>query len=121
MSIELPRFNVVQAGGEGRFDADTTSQLIIHRLKVKTGLSGSVDYKVKILGIADRTQTITALQANRYLLNSVNLTEGATHILPLYQRNNNLSVTIEGKTPYPVTVESLNWEGRYASNFYRRV
>ena len=121
MSIELPRFYVVQAGGEGRFDADTTSQLIIHRLKVKTGLSGSVDYKVKILGITDRTQTITALQANRYLLNSVNLTEGATHILPLYQRNNNLSVTIEGKTPYPVTVESLNWEGRYASNFYRRV
>lgn len=120
MLIELPRFYLVQAGGEGRFDADTTSQLIVHRLKVKTGLSGSVDYKVKILGITDRTQTITAAQANRYLLNSVNLTEGTTHVIPLYQRNNNLSVTICGSTPYPVTIESLNWEGRYASNFYKR-
>ena len=120
MSIELPKFYLVQASGEGRFNADTTSNLIIHRLKIKTGLSGSVDYKVKILGITDRTQTITALQANRYLLNSVNLTEGSTHILPLYQRNKNLSVTIEGNTPYPVTIESLNWEGRYATNFYKR-
>ena len=119
MSVELPRFYVVKAS-EDTVSADTTATLIINRLQVETGLSGPIDYKVNILGVPVRTQKITVTPANQSTLNSVNLSETGTHTVPIHQRNHNVTVTIEGTTPFPATIESLNWEGRYATNFYRR-
>jgi hypothetical protein len=50
----------------------------------------------------------------------VNMTESAVHHVPVYQRNHNTTITIESNTAFPATVESINWEGRYATNYYRR-
>ena len=119
MSVELPRFYVVNAKDDN-VSADTTATVIINRLQVETGLSGPIDYKVNILGVPIRTQKITVTPANQSTLNSVNLSETGTHTVPIHQRNHNVTVTIEGTTPFPATIESLNWEGRYATNFYRR-
>ena len=119
MSVELPRFYVVKSSDD-TVSADTTATLIINRLQVETGLSGPIDYKVNILGVPVRTQKITVTPANQSTLNSVNLSETGTHTVPIHQRNHNVTVTIEGTTPFPATIESLNWEGRYATNFYRR-
>ena len=52
--------------------------------------------------------------------NCVNMTESAVHHVPVYQRNHNTTITIESNTAFPATVESINWEGRYATNYYRR-
>lgn len=119
MSVELPRFYVVTAKDDN-VSADTTATVIVNRLQVETGLSGPIDYKVNILGVPIRTQKITVTPANQSTLNSVNLSETGTHTVPIHQRNHNVTVTIEGTTPFPATIESLNWEGRYATNFYRR-
>jgi len=119
MEVELPKFFVTQTEGQSAV-SDFTSDLIIHRIKVSTGLSGPVKYKVDITGRPEWSNTIEAVQPNVYNLSNVNLSAEAVHTIPLYQRNENLSVTIIGDSPMPVTLLSLNWEGRYNTGFYRR-
>ena len=119
MSVELPRIYYKSARDQ-QVDADVEAELIIHKLKVKTGLTGPIDYKINIIGIPERTSKLTVTPAGQYNLNSVNMTETAVHHVPVYQRNHNTTITIESNTAFPATVESINWEGRYATNYYRR-
>ena len=119
MSVELPRIYYKTAQDQ-QVNADVDAELIIHKLKVKTGLTGPIDYKINIIGIPVRTSKLTVTPVGQYNLNSVNMTESAVHHVPVYQRNHNTTITIESNTAFPATVESINWEGRYATNFYRR-
>ena len=119
MTVELPKFFVTQAQGQGAI-SDFTSDLIIHRLKVSTGLSGPVKYEVTITGRPEWNQTIEATAPNSYDLNSVNMSADAIHTVPIYQRNENLTFKVIGDTPFPVSLLSLNWEGKYNTGFYRR-
>src|SRR5210317_383431 len=119
MNVELPKFFLTQSDGKTA-QSDFTSDLIIHRIKVSTGLSGPVKYQVTITGRPEWTQTIEAVQPYVYDLNNVNLSAEAIHNISIYQRNENLSLNIIGDSPMPVSLLSLNWEGRYNSGFYRR-
>ena len=119
MEIDLPKFFVTEVQGQTAI-SDFTSDLILHRIKVSTGLSGPVKYQITITGRPEWSQTIEAVQPNVYDLNNVNLSAEAVHNIPIYQRNENLSLKIIGDSPLPVTLLSLNWEGRYNTGFYRR-
>lgn len=119
MEVTLPKFFVTQAEGQSA-SSDFTSDLIIHRVKVSTGLSGPVKYDVTITGRPEWSQTIEATAPYTYDLNNVNMSADATHTVPIYQRNENLTFKIIGDTPFPVSLLSLNWEGKYNTGFYRR-
>jgi len=119
MEVELPKFFVTQSDGRSAV-SDFTSDLIIHRIKVSTGLSGPVKYQINITGRPEWSNTIEAVQPNVYDLNNVNLSAEAVHTVPIYQRNENLSIKIIGDSPMPVSLLSLNWEGKYNTGFYRR-
>ena len=119
MIIDLPKIYVYNVADRS-VNNDDVSSLIIHRLKVKTGLSGPVDYKISITGIPDWTDTISVTQPSQYNLNNVNMQASSIHVVPIYQRNENLAVRIIGNTPFPVSLLSLDWEGKYNRRFYRR-
>ena len=119
MSIKLPQLYRYSESG-GQIKNDDVSSLILHRIKVKTGLSGPVDYKVSITGLADYTETISVTQPNQYQLNSVNMQASSTHVVPVFQRNENLAIEIIGNTPFPVSLLGLDWEGKLNQRFYRR-
>ena len=119
MTVELPKLFVIEADGQSAV-SDFTSDLIIHRMKVSTGLSGPVKYEVTITGRPEWNQTVEATAPNSYDLNSVNMSADAVHTVPVYQRNENLTFKIIGDTPFPVSLLSLNWEGKYNTGFYRR-
>ena len=119
MEISLPKFFVTQTEAQSAV-SDFTSDLIIHRVKVSTGLSGPVKYEVTITGRPEWSQTIEATVPYTYDLNSVNMSADAVHTIPIYQRNENLNFKIIGDTPFPVSLLSLNWEGKYNTGFYRR-
>ena len=119
MSVDLPKlykYNV----NNNQVTNDDVSSLIIHRIKVKTGLSGPVDYKISITGLNDWTNTVSVTQPNQYQLNNVNMQASSTHVVPIYQRNENLAIRIEGTTPFPVSLLGLDWEGKLNQRFYRR-
>ena len=120
MTIQLPTFFVGQSGGQNQYTADATADLIIHRLKVSTGLSGPVTYTVDITGKDSWDNVVTVTLPNSYKLGSVNLSASAEHVVPVFQRNKNTKITIKGDTAFPVSLDSLTWEGNYNTRFYRR-
>jgi hypothetical protein len=120
MKIVMPKF-FVYTQSDGMISNDTVSDLVVHRLNVSCGLSGTVTYNVDIKGIDPHSNTVSRTLPNQYLLNSVNLTTESLHVVPVYQRNKNLTVEIVGDTPMPVSILSIDWEGRYTKRFYQRV
>ena len=120
MKLELPKLYVFSQSGDN-VSNDDVSNLIIHRIKVSTGLSGPVDYKIDITGLSDWENVVSVTLPYLYNLNKVNMLASATHNVPIFQRNDNLGILIEGTTPYPVSLLGFSWEGRYTTKFYKRV
>lgn len=119
MVVDLPKFYLTRSS-ESSASTDTTADLIVHRMKIMSGLSGPVTYQVNITGRPTWDNTISVTMPNLYSLNNVNLEADSIHTIPLYQRNNNLLVKIIGDTPFPVSILNLTWEGRYTNGFYTR-
>lgn len=119
MTIDLPKIYQYSVS-DGNVNLDDVSSLVIHRLKFKVGLSGPVDYKVIITGINDWTKDVTVTLPQQYNLNNVNMQASSTHVVPIFQRNENLLVQIIGNTPFPVSLLGLDWEGKINNRFYRR-
>ena len=119
MQIDLPKLYVFDQA-EGSVKYDNNADLIIHRLKVSTGLSGPVDYLIDIRGLEQFNETLEVAEPYIYTLNSVNMQSSATHEVPIYQRNENLSLSIKSTGPFPVSLLGYDWEGRYNTRFYRR-
>jgi hypothetical protein len=119
MQITLPTLYSYRESN-GQVVNDDVSSLILHRIKVKTGLSGPVDYKISITGLDDWDNTVSVTQPNQYQLNNVNMQASSTHVVPVFQRNENLAIQIIGNTPFPVSLLGLDWEGKLNQRFYRR-
>ena len=119
MSVELPTLYATETQGQ-RSVTDSTADLILHRIKVSTGLSGPVTYKVDITGRDSWSNVVNVTLPNTYVLNNVNLAASATHDVPIYQRNENLTIKIIGDTPFPISLLNIVWEGNYNRRFYRR-
>lgn len=119
MELDLPKFFISKAEGQASV-SDYTSDLIIHRIKVSTGLSGPIKYQINITGRPEWSNTVEAVQPYVYDLNNVNLSAESIQTVPIYQRNENLSIKIIGDSPMPVSILSMNWEGKYNTGFYRR-
>ena len=119
MEVELPTLYATETQGQ-RSVADSTADLILHRIKVSTGLSGPVTYKVDITGRDSWSNVVNVTLPNTYVLNNVNLSASAMHDVPIYQRNENLTIKIIGDTPFPISLLNIVWEGNYNRRFYRR-
>jgi hypothetical protein len=119
MLVELPKFYFGQQQDK-TWKADTTAELIIHRLKIFTGLSGPVSYKIDITGRDEWVNVINVTLPYQYVLNNVNLSAENTHVVPIFQRNKNLRIRIVGDTPFPVSLLGCTWEGLYKRRFYKR-
>lgn len=119
MTVDLPKFFYTKTDNDSA-SADFTADLIIHRMKVSTGLGGPLTYQINITGRPTWDDVVSVTYPNTYLLNNVNLAAESVHNIPLYQRNKNLLVRVIGDTPFPVSLLGLNWEGKYNKGFYNR-
>ena len=91
--LQLPVFYTTQRENQSSV-ADVTADLILHRIKVSTGLSGPVTYRVDITGRDRWTNAVNVTLPNSYVLNNVNLSASALHDVPIYQRNENLKLLL---------------------------
>ncbi len=120
MTVDLPKLYYNKPGDE-QGKGDYTSDLIIHRIKVSTGLSGPVKYNVNLTGIPNRTETISAIKPHTYIANDITMAAESVHDVPVFQRNENISFSIVGDTPLPVSLLGMTWEGKYNNKFYSHV
>lgn len=120
MEVELPTI-FLQGGDAESPQTDYDSDLILKQLKVLTGPSGPVSYKIDIKGISPTTYTKVNTDIGDYTYNALNVSLGDTKTVPIFQRNKNVTITAIGDSPLPVNLLSITWEGRATSKFYRRV
>ena len=100
---------------------DYTAYLTIARYKFNFGLSGDVGFYIKAMGREDWAEAATSKQANYYYANDIAFTDQSTFTLPIHQKPDNFSVKVTSSSPFPVTLNSMMWEGNYSPRFYKRV
>ncbi len=58
--------------------------------------------------------------ADTYLANDVALSSSSIFSVPIHQRTDNFQLRIFNDSPFPVSLNSMMWEGHYSPRFYRR-
>ena len=58
--------------------------------------------------------------SNTYLADDVPLNESTVFTLPIHQRSKNFTLRVFNDSPFPVSLNSMMWEGNYSPRFYRR-
>ena len=58
--------------------------------------------------------------ADNYLANDIPISEQTIFTLPIHQRTDNFTLRLFNDSPFPVSVNSMMWEGLYSPRFYRR-
>jgi len=58
--------------------------------------------------------------ADTYLANDIALSDQSVFSLPVHQRTENFQLRIFNDSPFPVSLNSMMWEGNYTPRFYRR-
>ena len=120
MQLELPKiFFTYRAGNATR--RDTRSDLIVHRVKFNFGQVGFYHIEVNRIGKPLFTQEVESTPADAYNANNVGFVPDVTGVVPCYERNKNLIITVKSKHPSPATIVSYQWEGKYTNKNYTRV
>ena len=118
--IELPKIYVTRAEGD-KLRAETRGSLVIHRMNFDFGDVGVIDVTLKRRGRPDYTYTVESLEWDNVNASTPAIARGYTHTIPVYDRNENLSVLLKSNHPSPATIHSMNWEGDYSPRYYQRV
>ena len=82
---------------------------------------GVIDVTLKRRGRDDYTYTVESLEWDNVLANTATIAKNYLHTIPVYDRNENLTVLIKSNHPSPATIHSMNWEGDYSPRYYQRV
>ena len=118
--VELPKLYITRSEGN-KTRSDTRGSLVIHRMNFDFGDVGVIDITLQRRGRADYTYTVESLEWDNVKASTAAIASGYMHTIPVYDRNENLSVFIKSNHPSPATVHSMNWEGDYSPRYYRRV
>ena len=58
--------------------------------------------------------------ANQYLADDVPITEENMFTIPIHQRTDNFNLRVFSNSPFPVSLNSMMWEGQYSPRYYQR-
>ena len=58
--------------------------------------------------------------ADNYLANDIPVSDQSIFTLPIHQRTDNFTLRLFNDSPFPVSLNSMMWEGMYSPRFYRR-
>tara|TARA_R110002012_G_scaffold134284_1_gene287545 strand:- start:8250 stop:10688 length:2439 start_codon:yes stop_codon:yes gene_type:complete len=117
MSLDLPKIFFKR----DEKISDYTASMTISRLKFSVGLSGGITFKLKARGTEEWSNTIPVPLANYYLADDAPISDESIFILPIYQKTDNFLVKLTSKFPFPVSVNSMMWEGQYSPRYYKRI
>ena len=118
--VELPKLYMTQTSGQTT-KSETRGSLVIHRMNFDFGDVGVIDVTLKRRGRTDYTYTVESLEWDNINASTAAIARGYMHTIPVYDRNENLSVLIKSNHPSPATIHSMNWEGDYSPRYYQSV
>ena len=122
--VELPTIYVTRTEGSGqnaKSRATTRGSLTLHRMNFNFGDVGVIDVTLKRKGRTDFTKTYESVEWDSIKSSVATIADTYIHTVPIYDRNENLTVQIKSTHPSPATLFSMNWEGDYSNKYYKRV
>ena len=82
--------------------------------------SAPVDGAAILIYLDEWYELAPSQMANEYLADDVPLDESRVVTIPVHQRSKNFSLRVFNDSPFPVSLNSMMWEGNYSPRFYRR-
>ena len=64
--------------------------------------------------------SLFTVKADSYLANDIAVSDHSIFTLPIHQKTDNFTLRLFNDSPFPVSLNSMMWEGLYAPRFYRR-
>jgi hypothetical protein len=113
--VDLPRYFF-----RSQNNVDWTASLTIARMKFDVGFSGSVNFYITRYGAPEWVYVAGVQNAGYYLANSTPTIDRTTLTVPIHQKNTNFNLKVNSNSPFPVSLNSMTWEGQYAQRYYRR-
>ena len=87
----------------------------------KITFSSAPGNNVKILIYLDEWYNLNpVVKADSYLANDIAISDHSVFTLPIHQKTDNFTLRLFNDSPFPVSVNSMMWEGIYSPRFYRR-
>ena len=98
------------------FTVDTTSG-VVPKITFNTAPGNGV----KILIYLDEWYSLNpVIMADNYLANDIAVSDQTVFTLPIHQKTDNFTLRLFNDSPFPVSLNSMMWEGIYSPRFYRR-
>ena len=113
--VELPRYFY-----RTKETVDWTASLTIARMKFDIGFSGAVNFYITRYGAPEWIYVASVQNAGYYLANSSPTIDRSIPTVPIHQKNTNFDLKVNSSSPFPVSLNSMTWEGQYAPRYYRR-
>jgi len=120
MEIKFPTIYFGQQSGESWRNLINGS-LVVHRVKLNFGANGLYSTIIDRIGKPSYTETWEPTISDQYGANRVQINEDATQVVPTYEKNKNLTLTLKSTHPTPATLYSMTWEGDYTNQNYKLV
>ena len=118
--VELPRI-YSQKTIEDKVISDTDASLVLHRANFNFGKIGLYETTLKRKGKDDYTQVHESTELNLYNASEAPYLEEKIQTVPIYEKTENVSISIKSTHPAPAVLRSMNWEGDYTPKYYTRV
>ena len=137
MEVELPTIYPISSSNNNII-SDYTGGLVVHRTELNLGQNAIYEVELergmkKEDGTRDKTtysesigpltsDTPPVVATDYYTAAYVMpLEEEGQQVIPIYEKNKNLTLTFKSTSPSPATLYSMTWEGDYTNNHYERV
>jgi len=118
--VEFPQIYPIK-GAADKVVADINASLVLHRVKFHFGKIGLYESNLKRLGKADYPDVYDSALLNEYQISDAPYLEEHIQTVPVYEKNENVEITLKSSHPAPATLRALSWEGDYSPRFYKRV
>tara|TARA_Y100000401_G_scaffold114958_1_gene117804 strand:+ start:1083 stop:3848 length:2766 start_codon:yes stop_codon:yes gene_type:complete len=106
----------------GESSSDATANLTIHRVKMSTADIGAYNVLIGRLGYDDYNLLVEQTPADSYDSNAAPiLYKERVETIPIYTKNNNLTLVMSTTFNAPLVLRSMTWEGDYNQPYYKRV
>ena len=124
MEVQLPTLypaKTTQTSTGAITQRDVRSYLNLHRVKINFGQIGVFDTTLRVRGRNDYVEQYECKTMDEYPADEIAFDEVKTQVMPVYAKNTDTSIVINSAHPSPCTIFSLEWEGDFASKWYRSV
>ena len=120
-SVKFPRFYRTTPTPQGSFRADTRANLVVHRIKLNFGKIGLYATTLDRVGKLQYTDVYESSDLDEYNVDDAPYLSRKIKTIPIYEKNENVTVTLKSSHPAPATLYSMAWEGNYSPKLYNRV